>query len=119
MVCVHDKTLNQQCMLAQARPPMINHLTSILSMLVAIELYAFCTRTVNRSEYRFTLGVPFSMILVCISNSQADWLEMVHCLPGQAISTCVDLLGRKRCIDSVSWPNANRRLANYHRQLMP
>ena len=28
MVCVHDKTLNQQCMLAQARPPMINHLTS-------------------------------------------------------------------------------------------
>ena len=29
MVCVHDKTLNQQCMLAQARPPMINHLTSI------------------------------------------------------------------------------------------
>ena len=30
MVCVHDKTLNQQCMLAQARPPMINHLTSSL-----------------------------------------------------------------------------------------
>ena len=26
-VC-HDKTLNQQCMLAQARPSMINHLTS-------------------------------------------------------------------------------------------
>ena len=26
-VC-HDKTLDQQCMLTQARPPMINHLTS-------------------------------------------------------------------------------------------
>ena len=28
-VC-HDKTLDQQCMLAQARPAMRNHLTSVL-----------------------------------------------------------------------------------------
>ena len=28
-VC-HDKTLEQQCMLAQARPPMRNHFTSIV-----------------------------------------------------------------------------------------
>ena len=28
MVCVHNKTLNQQCMLTQAHPPMMNHLTS-------------------------------------------------------------------------------------------
>ena len=26
----HDKTLDQQCMLAQARPAMRNHLTSVL-----------------------------------------------------------------------------------------
>jgi len=30
-VLCHDQTLNQQCMLAQARPPMINHLTSIVT----------------------------------------------------------------------------------------
>ena len=29
-VC-HDKTLNQQCMLAQACPPMINHRTSLMA----------------------------------------------------------------------------------------
>ena len=34
-VC-HDKTLDQQCMLAQARPPMINHLTSYCHALILI-----------------------------------------------------------------------------------
>ena len=34
-VC-HDKTLDQQCMLAQAHPPMINHLTSYCHALILI-----------------------------------------------------------------------------------
>ena len=32
IVVCHDKTLNQQCMLSQAHPPMINHLTSTRAM---------------------------------------------------------------------------------------
>ena len=75
----------------------------------------FCTRTVIGANTDSHWRYPFPMTLVCISNSLAGCIETVHCLPGQA-QLCTWSL--KRFTVSVSWPNANRWLANYYRQFM-
>ena len=48
----HDKTLNQQCMLAQARLPMINHLTSFTTNHYTVAM----SDLIPKSSYKFYNG---------------------------------------------------------------
>ena len=60
----HDKTLNQQCILAQARLPMINHLTSYLHIgfpLLMVTYHEHGGYTMDRSE----IGVVLMVVGIC------------------------------------------------------